>query len=177
MSDVCLPSFLYHSHNWETYQTEPPSEFVGSALSNNNMNCTKDSEFKIFHYQQVAKWGFPSLSLHNSENTGPKFIIPSITNWQIPDAPITGAQKQRIRLQCERYIFHCLKTELPIGWNQEIYECSCLSNRILYGYNSYFRKTQNSFSEYESDVAGCEALVSLLSNWIGHMMQAADKIH
>lgn len=61
--------------------------------------------------------------------------------------------------------------------SRDLWMLMSLSNRILYGYNSYFRKTQNSFSEYESDVAGCEALVSLLSNRIGHMMQAEDKIH
>lgn len=56
-----------------------------------------------------------------------------------------------------------------------------LKNRILHRHNSYCRDAQHSFSvrpaEYESDVAGCEILVSLLNNRIGHRMQPVDKIH
>lgn len=112
------------------------------------------------------------------ENTGHEFTIPSITNGQIPNVPITGVQEQRMRLQCKISLSHCLKAELPISWNQEDYEYS-LSNRVLYRYSSYSRKIQNSFSEYESDESDdrCEVLVSLLSNRIGHRMQTADKIH
>lgn len=56
----------------------------------------------------------------------PQFTIPGITDEQIPDIPIIGAQKLRMKLQGKMYILHCLKTELPIGWNPVFYEYSCL---------------------------------------------------
>jgi len=50
--------------------------------------------------------------------------MPSITDGQIPNIPINGAQKQMMKLQCKMYILHCLQTEFPIGWNQVAYEYS-----------------------------------------------------
>lgn len=46
---------------------------------------------------------------------GPKFTILSITDEQIPDIPIIGAQEQQMKLQCKMYILHWLTTKFPKG--------------------------------------------------------------